>query len=151
MSSTCIHIYNNCGNLSKKECKEVVSILFRSGRDEWLAQLRRFRTNLRTYQLFKQEYGPEPYTNILISRAHRSLLTKPRGGSSPDRDCEICGCTYIWIREHASYFIQQYVGDEAHFMLACSVLHLDRLPLFTYMSHTVSSFEHLSVAEQCVQ
>ena len=40
------------------------------------------------------------------------------------------------------------VGDEAHFMLACPVLHLDRLPLFTYMSHTVSSFEHLSLAEQ---
>ena len=106
---------------------------------------------LRTYQLFKQEYGPEPYTNILISRAHRSLLAKLRGGFAPDRDCEICGCTYIWIREHASYVIQQYVGDEAHFMLACSVLYLDRLPLFTYMSHTVSSFEHLSVAEQCVQ
>ena len=40
------------------------------------------------------------------------------------------------------------VGDEAHFMLACLVLHLDRLSLFTYMSHTVSSFEHSSVAEQ---
>ena len=40
------------------------------------------------------------------------------------------------------------VGDEAHFMLACPVLHLDRLPLFTYMSHTVTSFKHLSVAEQ---
>ena len=40
------------------------------------------------------------------------------------------------------------VGDEAHFMLACPVLHLDCLPLFTYMSHTVSSFEHLPVAEQ---
>ena len=55
------------------------------------------------------------------------------GASMDQRTCKQC---------------HKAVGDEAHFMLACPVLHLDCLPLFTYMSHTVSSFEHLSVAEQ---
>ena len=55
------------------------------------------------------------------------------GAPMDQRTCKLC---------------HRAVGDEAHFMLACPVLHLDRLPLFMYMSHTVSSFEHLSVAEQ---
>jgi len=62
------------------------------------------------------------------------IETKRHVGAPMDqRTCKLC---------HTA------VGDEAHFMLACPVLHLDRLLLFTYMSHTVSSFEHLSVAEQ---
>jgi len=41
---------NNCGNLSKKDCKEVIaSILFRLKRDEWVKN----KPKLRTYQLFK--------------------------------------------------------------------------------------------------
>ena len=121
----------------------IVSILFRLERDEWLKEIQT-KPNLRTYQLFKQEYGPESYTNILTSRAHRSFLAKLRGGSAPleietgryvgapadQRTCKLC---------HTA---------EAHFMLTCPVLHLDRLPLLTYISHTVSDFEHYSVVEQ---
>ena len=71
---------NNCGNLSKKECKEmIVRILFRLElRDEWLKEIQT-KPKLRTYQLFKEEYGPEQYTNILTSRAHWSFLAKLRG------------------------------------------------------------------------
>ena len=104
-------------------------------------------SKLKTYQLFKQEYGPEPYTNILISRAHRSFLAKLRGGSAP---LEIETGRYVGapMDQRTCKLCHTAVGDESHFMLACPVLHLDRLSLFTYMSHTVSSFEHLSVAEQ---
>ena len=124
----------------------IVSILFRLERDEWLKEVQN-KPKLRTYQLFKQEYGQEPYTNILISRAHCSFLTKLRSGSAP---LEIETGRYVGApMDQGTYKLcHTAVGDEAHFMLACPVLHLDRLPLFTYMSHTVLSFEYLSDAEQ---
>ena len=86
----------------------IVSILFRLERGQWLKEVQN-KPKLRTYQLFKQEYGPEPYTNIFISRAHHSFLAKLRSGSAP---LEIETGRYVGAPMdqrtcHASYDIQQ--------------------------------------------
>ena len=40
------------------------------------------KPRLRTYRIFKQEYEPESYTKVVISRAHRAFLARLRGGSA---------------------------------------------------------------------
>ena len=59
----------------------LISILFRLKRENWQKEVKK-KPKLRLYRLFKQEYVPEPYANVVTSRAHRSLLAKLRGGSA---------------------------------------------------------------------
>ena len=74
---------NACEDLNKKECKEMItSILFRLERSEWQNEMLS-KPKLRTYRLFKCEYAPEPYINVVTCRAHRAFLAKLRGGSAP--------------------------------------------------------------------
>ena len=74
---------NACEDLNKKECKEMItSILFRLERSEWQNEMLS-KPKLRTYRLFKCEYVPEPYINVVTCRAYRAFLAKLRGGSAP--------------------------------------------------------------------
>ena len=122
----------------------IASILFRL--DEWLKEIQT-KPKLRTYQLFKQEYGPEPYTNILTCRAHQSFLAKLRGGSAP-LEIETGRCVGAPVEQRTCKLCHAAVGDEAHFMLTCPVLHSNHLLLISFMLQTASDFEHYSVVEQ---
>ena len=108
---------NSCGNLSKRECKEMlISILFRLERENWQKEVEK-KPKLRLYRLFKQEYAPEPYVNV-TSRAHRSLLAKLRGGSAM-LEIETGRYTGIPAEQRLCKLCKSGVGDEAHFILTC--------------------------------
>ena len=88
--------------------------------------------------MFKCEYAPEPYINVVTCRAHRSFLAKLRGGfasleietgryvgTQPDlRVCKLC---------------KTGVEDEMHFTLHCAALCQEWMPLINHMYNHVFS------------
>ena len=112
---------NACKDLNKKECKEMItSILFRLERSEWQNEMLS-KPKLRTYRLFKCEYAPEPYINVVTCRAHRAFLAKLRGGSAP---LEIETGRYVGTLPHLRVceLCNTGVEDEMHFTLQCAAL-----------------------------
>ena len=99
------------------------------------------------YRLFKQEYAPESYINVVTSREHRSLLAKLRGGSAM-LEIETGRYTGIPAEQRLCKLCNSDVGDEAHFILICPALQECRLHLVGYMSLRVPNFPYLSVEER---
>ena len=122
-----------------------ISILFRLERENWHTEVKK-KPKLRLYRLFKQEYAPESYVNVVTSRAHRSLLAKLRGGSAM-LEIETGRYTGIPAEQRLCKLCNSDVGDEAHFILTCPALQDSRLHLFDYMSLRIPNFPHLSVEE----
>ena len=101
---------NSCGNLSKRECKEMlISILFRLN---WQKEVEK-KPKLRLYRPFKREYVPEPYINVVTSRAHHSLLAKLRGGSAM-LEIETGRYTGIPAEQRLCKLYKSDVGDEVY-------------------------------------
>ena len=96
--------------------------------------------------MFKCEYAPEPYINVVTCRAHRSFLAKLRGGfasleietgryvgTQPDlRVCKLC---------------KTGVEDEMHFTLHCAALCQEWMPLINHMNTLSPSFEDLGMED----
>ena len=136
-----------CNSLSKRECRDIVnSILFRLERAMWNDERMR-KPKLRTYNTFKHEYLPEPYTNLLTCRAHRSFLARLRGGSAP---LEIETGRYVGTPadQRVCKLCHSGVEDELHFVLTCPSLDADRQVLFNFMRNLVQSYELLSLEEK---
>ena len=123
----------------------LISILFRLEREKWQKEVEK-KPKLRLYRLFKQEYAPEPYVNVVTSRAHRSLLAKLRGGSAM-LEIETGRYTGIPAEQRLCKLCKSDIGDEAHFILTCPALQDSRRCLFDYMSLRTPNFPHLSVEE----
>ena len=87
---------------------------------------------LRTYALFKQEWGYERYLDIVQGREKRILLTKFRIGICPLRietgRYELVDSGYKQVRRHIDAKLRyclccntQRVEDEFHFLMVCPI------------------------------
>ena len=124
----------------------IVSVLFRLERAKWYKEVLS-KPKLRTYRIFKQEYEPEPYINVVTSRAHRAFLARLRGGSAT---LEIETGRYVGIpaEQRVCKLCHSGIGDEAHFILTCPALQESRLPLYNLMLNSQPSFNYLSMDDK---
>ena len=110
----------------------LISILFRLKRENWQKEVEK-KPKLKLYRLFKQEYAPEPYVNVVTSKAHRSPLAKLSGGSAL-LEIETGRYTGIPAEQRLCKLCKSDVGDEAHFILTYPALKDSHRHLFDYMS-----------------
>ena len=73
-----------------KDLAAVNDTAFRTFKKEWSAKINRIQARsgrssnkLRTYRMFKSEYGVDPYVLSVRARGHRSTLPRLRAGLAP--------------------------------------------------------------------
>ena len=105
---------------------------------------------LRTYALFKQEWGYERYLDIVQGREKRILLTKFRIGICPLRietgRYELVDSGYKQVRRHIDAKLRyclccntQRVEDEFHFLMVCPIYDEMRNILLTSVYNNILS------------
>ena len=104
--------------------------------DDWLQSLNQVEGNrgrglskLRTYKLFKTQYGTEMYCQLLLPIKHRSAFAKLRMGVAP-LNIEIGRYTNLAIEDRLCPFCLNITEDETHVMLNCGMYDDIRAKLF---------------------
>jgi hypothetical protein len=99
--------------------------------------MRRGGNKLRTYRLFKNSFETEIYCKIALPFSHRSAFAKFRCGVVPLR-IETGRFENLRIEERICCFCSDFIEDEAHVLLNCTLYDDFRENLFNVAkSYTV--------------
>ena len=101
------------------------------------------RNKLRTYKLFKSEYGSEQYCKIILPLKHRSAFAKFRCGVAPLR-LETGRYENIPENERLCPYCRQSVEDEFHVLLNCNLYVDERRDLFLKASEITPEFNRFN-------
>lgn len=103
---------------------------------------------LRTYKLFKQHYGAEPYCIKSLPRRHRSALGKFRCGVAPLR-IETGRYTGIPVNlRHCVLCNDGNIEDEKHVLIECETYTNIRNVLITEAKNVINNFCNMSAFEK---
>ena len=112
----------------------------------WMSQLSE-KPKLRTYLMFKTEYGIEKYLKLPISRSKRSLLAQLRVGILPLK-IETGRYTNVPKEERMCDFCPNAVEDELHFVFDCNIYNVIRNQLFAEARNVCSVFDSFDVQQK---
>ena len=124
--------------------------------DEWQQSVNQIEGNrgrglnkLRTYRLFKTQYGTERYMycQLLLLLKHRSAFAKFRMGVAP-LNIEIGRYRNLAREERVCPFCLDTIEDETHAMLICDNYSDIRGPLFRKAQNLTHDFNLLSDADK---
>ena len=122
--------------------------------DEWQQSVNQIEGNrgrglnkLRTYRLFKTQYGTERYCQLLLPLKHRSAFAKFRMGVAP-LNIEIGRYRNLAREERVCPFCLDTIEDETHAMLICDNYSDIRGPLFRKAQNLTHDFNLLSDADK---
>ena len=122
--------------------------------DDWLQSLNQVEGNrgrglnkLRTYKLFKTQYGTEMYCQLLLPIKHRSAFAKLRMGVAP-LNIEIGRYTNLAIEDRLCPFCLNITEDETHVMLNCGMYDDIRAKLFKKACDLNPNFNMLANDDQ---
>lgn len=127
-------------NLARGKLQELQS-------EQWRKEIEN-KPKLRTYKIFKQEFGKENFLGLNLERSERSFLAKFRCGILPlriesgrykgeeveQRLCQVCQ--------------NDEVEDEKHFLFSCEAYSELRTVLFKYIEDRDPSFPEKSMNTQ---
>ena len=105
--------------------------------------------NVRTYKLFKSEYGVENYCKVLVPFNDRSAFAKFRCGVAPIR-LETGWYENIKLEERCCFNCSNLIEDETHVILHCPVYSDFRNNLFTEILKDNRNFMSLSDCQKIV-
>ena len=97
------------------------------------------RNKLRTYTLYKSEYNTEHYCKMILPLKHRYALAKFRCGVAPLR-LETGRYENIPESERLCPYCRDFVEDEFHVMLNCSLYENERRSLLLKANEINSEF-----------
>ena len=112
----------------------------------WVAQMSE-KPKLRTYAMFKTEYGIEKYLQCPISRSKRSLLAQLRVGILPLK-IETGRFTNTPKEERLCDFCTNAVEDELHFIFECRLYNDIRDQLLSKVRNMCSVFDSFDVQQK---
>ncbi len=117
---------------------------------EWLEEIQS-KPKLRTYMLFKEEFGIENYVKFHMSKRNRSLLAQFRLGILP-LNIEIGRYSNMPVNERLCKLCNtNNVENEYHFLLTCPVYKEIRQKLFNNISRRNEEFSQLDTMQQFVK
>lgn len=134
--------------------KEIENITFNVYKDKWHNDMNlNDRSKLRTYRLFKHEFGKEPYLNINMPGKYRSAFAKFRCGVAPIR-IETGRYEGVDIMNRLCFndrcVLDNLVENEKHVILNCPLYSLLRIELYDRASSFYPEFLTLSDDEKFI-
>lgn len=132
------------------------SCMFQKHKDDWRIKINEEsgsrpnqRNKLRTYKMFKNDYGAESYVTSVISRSHRSALAKFRCGVAPLR-IETGRYERLPPGERSCFNCANLIEDELHVLIRCPLYQDLREELFIKAISIEQSFDGLTdVQKMC--
>ncbi len=101
---------------------------------------------LRTYRLFKNSYGPEPYILMNLPISHRSAFAKFRSGTAPIR-LETGRYEHIPVNERSCFYCLQsnnvVVESEMHVITECPLYDDFRELLYSKAQAVIPNFQFM--------
>ena len=140
-------------NLESHNTKKFVkTTLLNSFKETWQSELQDINKNpiLRTYNMLKWEYKPEPYMYLVKSQKYRNALTKIRASS---HILEIERGRYTRPKTPISERLCpqcQVVDDEHHFLTSCKSIADERSVLYTKISACHNGFMSMDEQEKFI-
>ena len=135
--------------------KDIERVVHNTFCNDWLDSINRDtgsskkgRNKLRTYRLFKNEYGVEKYCTLILPPRHRSALSKFRCGVAPIR-LETGRYEGLPVQERKCPFCDS-VEDESHVILECALYNDIRESLFDKANHFDNTFYTMSNPDKLV-
>ena len=131
-------------------CKLLEERMFQNYKDEWKNKINdgtgprpNQRNKLRTYKLFKEEYGAESYVTCVMPRSYRSALAKFRCGVAPLR-IETGRYERVSLDERRCFHCKDFIEDELHVLTVCPLYQDLRDELYNKASSIKQSFTDLT-------
>ena len=145
-SNRCAILCNVKINIDKEHAVKIVKdATYQNFINEWEKEVRRDKgkrtgnNKLRTYKLFKMEFGTESYVYNVLCKKYRSCLAKFRCGNAPIR-LETGRYEGLPLDERICPVCSEGVEDETHVFTKCS-LYIDiREELYERMSYFYPDF-----------
>ena len=142
------HFCNTDFIFNKSSIKMLENIYFEKFKDNWLHDLNyNNRSKLRTYRIFKQEYGVEKYLQTNMPGRYRSAFSKFRCGVAP---LKIETGRYEGILSENRFCFNDIcrdnstIEDEKHVVLHCPLYSHLREDVFTRARSFYDGFTHLT-------
>ena len=131
-------------------CKLLEERMFQNYKDEWKNKINdgtgprsNQRNKLRTYKLFKEEYGAESYVTCVMPRSYRSALAKFRCGVAPLR-IETGRYERVSLDERRCFHCKDFIEDELHVLTVCPLYQDLRDELYNKATSIIQSFTDLT-------
>ncbi len=135
------NLFDSCSPCNIKDCESQLRSKYEI---EWERQIKN-KSKLRSYVLWKEAFGPEPYVKLNLSRSQRSILAQIRSGTLPlkietgrftgvdvnDRICTLC--------------TENEIESETHFILHCKCYESERNALLDYVQLDIDELDEGSV------
>jgi hypothetical protein len=151
-----INLELELGKSVKVALKSVTVILNRNDEQDWFNVLWNDRNQLngnklRFYRQFKKDLCPELYTQVIIPRPHRKVLSKFRAGNLPlNIETGRYNRPPIPLTERFCPFCKDCIENELHFLLSCPIYDDLRYFLNEYMNSSYEYYQILSPNEQLI-
>ena len=134
----CIECFNEDATVDLGQARELLHSIYC---ENWRNDVMNF-PKLRTYIMYKREYGAEPYVKLVHNRGHRSVMAQFRCGILP-LSVETGRFNCIPLEYRLCIFCEQnVVENEEHFMFSCTFYSDERRELFQYASTKFDHFCH---------
>lgn len=131
------NLFESCSPCIIKDCE---SQLRRNYEIEWERNIKN-KSKLRSYVLWKEGFGPEPYVRLNLSRSQRSILAQLRSGTLPLR-IETGRFTRVDLNDRiCNLCTNNEIESETHFILHCKCYEAERNVFLDYVNVQMGSDE----------
>ena len=131
-------------------CKLLEERMFQNYKDEWKNKIYdgtgsrpNQRNKLRTYKLFKEEYGAESYMTCVMPRSYKSALAKFRCVVAPLR-IETGRYVRMPLDERRCFHCKDFIKDELHVLTLCILYQDLKGELHNKATSIIQSFTDLT-------
>ena len=118
--------------------------------EEWQGEIES-KPKLRTYRLFKSEFGTEDFVKYYMTKRKRSMLSQFRSGILP-LQIEVGRFTNTPLNERMCVFCDQNkIESEFHFLLECDMYNIIRNTLLVRASALIENIDDLNDDDKFVK